>query len=68
MKLPFTAVCDLDGTPTPDEVVVEDSGTEVALFAYRGGRLVTSVYLEPAKARKLAKAIKKAARKVEADQ
>jgi len=68
VKLPFTAVCDLDGSAIPDEVVVvEDGGTEVVLFGYRGGNLVTSVYIEPAKALKLAKAIKKAARLAEAE-
>ena len=65
MKLPFTAVCDLDGSATPDEFVVEDGGTEVVVYAYRNGGIVSSLYIAPAKARRLAKAIKKAARKVE---
>lgn len=64
MKLPAVIQCDID---SKDRVEIESTfGAVVAIYAYRGDPLVTSVHMSAAKARRLAKALKKAAKRAEA--
>lgn len=64
MKFPVIVKCDLDES---DYVEIEDVSSDgnVVLYGYRYGRIGTSVHMDPQKARRLAKAIKKAAKRAE---
>ena len=56
IALPYTASCGID----PDDTIEVSADTDVAIIPNGG-----SLYLTPKKARKLAKAIKRAARVAE---
>lgn len=66
MKLPYTATCDVD---VADELRV-DAGIdgEVAVYALHNGSIAGSVFITRKKARKLARALFKAADEAEANE